>query len=283
MSAPKPPPILQLIDPPDESTVNLARQIINFQRHIETILPDPVPPDPDLPPTVAQFLEALLVRKAVFVHEQRVPLDAEIDNDEVRSWHAVILASLVEGEPPRPAATARLVKASLKPHGHGKEEHGNEHGAPPPKVQDTDSSWRGEPDMAGSQVWDGKELFVKIGRLATVLAFRGRGYGSMLVEKLLEHAKAHPGEVIDRPSTTGDGLGRAEDDSAQSAGDSDTKEQKPEEELPQWKGLVLAHAQIGVLKMYEKIGFKVDEGMGTWWEDGIEHMGVWRRVDIANG
>ena len=46
----------------------------------------------------------------------------------------------------------------------------------------------------------------------------------------------------------------------------------------EWKGLIGAHAQMEVKGWYEKLGFEVDKGMGVWIEEGIEHVGVWRRV-----
>ncbi|KAL8932109.1 MAG: hypothetical protein Q9211_006522, partial [Gyalolechia sp. 1 TL-2023] len=46
----------------------------------------------------------------------------------------------------------------------------------------------------------------------------------------------------------------------------------------EWKGLVLSHAQRSVKGWWEKMGFEEDEGMGVWWEEGIEHVGMWRRL-----
>ena len=50
-----------------------------------------------------------------------------------------------------------------------------------------------------------------------------------------------------------------------------------------FKGLVLVHSQKGVQKVWRKYGFETDESMGTWDEEGIEHVGMWKRVDIAEG
>jgi predicted GNAT family N-acyltransferase len=47
-----------------------------------------------------------------------------------------------------------------------------------------------------------------------------------------------------------------------------------------WKGLVLVHAQVQGEKMYERFGFVTDEKMGKWDEEGIEHVGMWKRIDL---
>jgi len=47
-----------------------------------------------------------------------------------------------------------------------------------------------------------------------------------------------------------------------------------------WQGLVLVHAQKMVQNMWERFGFKLDEDMGEWDEEGIQHVGLWKRIDI---
>lgn len=45
------------------------------------------------PASVPQlFLDAMRVREEVFVHEQGVPLENELDSDDARSWHWVVYA-----------------------------------------------------------------------------------------------------------------------------------------------------------------------------------------------
>ena len=53
------------------------------------------------------------------------------------------------------------------------------------------------------------------------------------------------------------------------------------EGMGEWKGLVLLHAQARLEKWYRGLGFEVDEGMGRWLEGGIEHLAMWRRVDVS--
>ncbi|KAF7507027.1 hypothetical protein GJ744_011051 [Endocarpon pusillum] len=48
-----------------------------------------------------------------------------------------------------------------------------------------------------------------------------------------------------------------------------------------WDGLVLVHAQVGVEKMWARLGFKTDERLGRWDEEGIEHLGMWRELDLT--
>ncbi len=43
-----------------------------------------------------------------------------------------------------------------------------------------------------------------------------------------------------------------------------------------WEGLLLVHAQIGAEKVWVRLGFKTDERLGRWDEEGIEHLGMWR-------
>lgn len=99
------------------------------------------------------------------------------------------------------------------------------------------------PQMAGSKTWDQSEPFAEIGRLATIKQYRGKGYARNLVLGALKFAGEHRGEVGS-----------------------------------EWKGLVFIHAQVGVMEWYAGLGFRVDEGVGRWFEEGIEHVGMWLRV-----
>lgn len=47
-----------------------------------------------------------------------------------------------------------------------------------------------------------------------------------------------------------------------------------------WNGLVLVHSQKAVEKVYVRQGFVTDESMGTWNEEGIDHVGMWKRIDL---
>lgn len=62
-----------------------------------------------LPPTPQTFLDAMLVREAVFVDEQKVALENEFDEEDPRCWHWVLYAPGESESEPKPAGTIRLV------------------------------------------------------------------------------------------------------------------------------------------------------------------------------
>ena len=49
-----------------------------------------------------------------------------------------------------------------------------------------------------------------------------------------------------------------------------------------WHGNVLCHAQVVVERMYQKLGFTTDEKLGRWDEVGIEHLGMWKRIQVQS-
>ncbi|EXJ83552.1 hypothetical protein A1O1_07175 [Capronia coronata CBS 617.96] len=89
-----------------------------------------------------------------------------------------------------------------------------------------------------------EEPYVKLGRVATVASARGKGFSRKLTEAAFRYHAAHKDEI---------GAG--------------------------WNGLVLTHAQVQVEKMYAKLGFTTDDRLGRWDEVGIEHLGMWKRLD----
>jgi len=88
-----------------------------------------------------------------------------------------------------------------------------------------------------------EEPYVKLGRVATMASHRGRGLSRLLTEEAFRWLAAHKNEV-----TVG------------------------------YNGLVLCHAQVSVERMYAKLGFVTDEKLGRWDEEGIQHLGMWKRV-----
>lgn len=99
---------------------------------------------------------------------------------------------------------------------------------------------------------DGVESYVKLGRLCVVKEERGKRFADLLINAALDWAKGNPGEI-------GKGV----------AG-----------EVPEWKGLVCVHAQEKAVGVWERHGFVVDEGMGSWFEAGIRHIGMFRRLEL---
>ncbi|CAG8121465.1 unnamed protein product [Penicillium olsonii] len=94
------------------------------------------------------------------------------------------------------------------------------------------------------------EPCIKLTRVAIMPMYRGLGLGRRLVETALEWAAVHAAEVEVQ-------ICRGE-----------------------WRGLVLVHAQVGVEGMYARLGFEVDETLGRWDEEGIEHLGMLKRISV---
>lgn len=111
---------------------------------------------------------------------------------------------------------------------------------------------------------DGKEPYVKIGRMAVVKEYRGRNVSAQLWRAARTWLEQNPSFF--NPSVRELGLDQV--------GISGTNE------VQEWKGLVCCHAQEQVVKVYERWGFQVDEKMGKWTEEGIPHVGMFIRVDI---
>jgi predicted GNAT family N-acyltransferase len=113
---------------------------------------------------------------------------------------------------------------------------------------------------------DGKEPYIKLGRIAVVKEFRGAGVAKILANAAITWAQQNP--TFFNPSVTSMGMEKMGATTLA--------------EIPVWQGLVCAHAQEQVVPAWTKWGFKVDEGMGTWTEEGIKHVGMFQRLDIKN-
>ncbi len=215
------------------------------------------PSSSEVPPL---FYDAQAVRYEVFIREQDCDPDDDIDAADPVSWHWVLFApssknvnGTTEGKDDTPAATIRLVPASVHDHGHDVK-HGAE--------AVTDEGGQGakmatEPNYgkSNSGMWDGQEPYAMIGRIATLRAHRGNGFGKVLVEHALDWARRHPRE-------TGGETGE------------------------NWKGLLLAHAQVKVEGWYkgmdgfEMMGWGIGgrRGLSTW-ECGRESIFKANRPD----
>ena len=175
---------VDLIQPPGEAAYEALQQVMDNDA-----------PLPSSPATAhAEFLDALMVRKNVFVDEQSCKLENEVDSDDPRSYHWVVHASV--SAPLRkpsldssgdiylrrtnaggrvPVGTIRLVPSPHARH-------------PAPNSVDGD----GGEDVTSKQVpggdvptklHDGREAYVKIGRMATVKEYRGLGLGKLLINE----------------------------------------------------------------------------------------------------
>ncbi|KAJ9266756.1 hypothetical protein DTO212C5_6183 [Paecilomyces variotii] len=208
-----------------------------------TVRPTPADPYPaQNPPT---FTDAMIVRTKVFIEEQKCSEEGELDEDDARSWQWVVYTNETSTDAKRtPIGVIRLVPPPHEPHEaliHP------EKAASLPKY-----------DLS-------HEPYVKLTRVAVMPEYRGRGLARFLVETALQWAAEHPGEIAAAYAQVVGG-----------AGDGQTRQ----EEKMSWKGLVLVHAQVQVEKLYERLGFVTDEALGRWYEEGIEHVGMWRRVDM---
>lgn len=115
---------------------------------------------------------------------------------------------------------------------------------------------------------DGREPYLKLGRLAIIPDFRKHGLSNVLITAALTWAKQNP--TYFNPSVAEVGM--------QKLGATTL------EEVPVWKGLVCVHAQAHekVVGVWARWGFERDEGMGRWDEEGIGHVGMWLRVSMEN-
>ncbi|KAG7418121.1 acyl-CoA N-acyltransferase [Fusarium sp. MPI-SDFR-AT-0072] len=248
------------------------------------------------PSSISQtFLDAMEVREQVFVKEQKVPAENEVDDDDPRSCHWVVYASVNKVEElevrdeegnviqPRksstrstPIGTIRLVPFPQDPHpedggkywnGILQDDNGSQNGhknehkkrkAPSgikPYIKDRKTTFH-----------NGQEPYVKLGRLAVIKEFRGHGISGLLVNTVLSWLKAHPSYF--NPNIKEVGL-----EHLNPVGDVMV--------IPQWSGLVCVHAQKQVVQLWKKWGFEVDEEMGTWWEEGMPHVGMFQRLEIS--
>ena len=202
------------------------------------------------------FIDAMTVREEVFVKEQHIPLENELDEDDPKSYHWVAYASEAYKDSLTPIGTIRLVPPP--------------HFDPPhpltTALKTHSNSADGEPHTAAS-VYDGKEAYIKLGRMAVIPAYRKQGISHLLLTTALAYASEFPHRMVpDLTATVTEavkvaGLGAA----------------------IEWKGLVLLHAQVGVQNVYRRFGFETDDSMGVWDEEGIDHVGMWRRLEVNGG
>lgn len=94
---------------------------------------------------------------------------------------------------------------------------------------------------------ENEQPYIKITRMAVMRVARGAGLARQMCDEALGWAAKNP-DVI------GNG----------------------------WKGLVLVHAQVSVEKVWQRLGFKTDPRLGQWDEEGIQHIGMWRQLDMIS-
>lgn len=47
-----------------------------------------------------------------------------------------------------------------------------------------------------------------------------------------------------------------------------------------WNGLVLIHSPVGLQKYWARRDFQLDEGLGIWEVEGVDHVAMWKRLDL---
>lgn len=130
------------------------------------------------------FRDAMSVREEVYVEEQKIPLSNEYDLDDARSYHWVAYASVgtssssqapsngVPEHTGRKGSTAnklavgtiRLVPPPHPPHPEPGSSHAIDNNEGLPKELGS--------GLSGTAVHDGREPYVKLGRLAVLQPFR---------------------------------------------------------------------------------------------------------------
>ncbi|KAH7342641.1 acyl-CoA N-acyltransferase [Rhexocercosporidium sp. MPI-PUGE-AT-0058] len=233
------------------------------------------------------FLDAMEVREQVFVDEQKVPLQNEFDSNDHRSCHWVIYASINTLTDPEvkdqsgniitrkrsttrttPIGTIRLVPFPHPPHPEPGSKYTFDSTQPSISTDSNQSSYINDRPTTHH---DGKEPYIKLGRLALLPEFRGSGIAKMLVSAATSWMAQNP--TYFNPSILEKGIERIVGEQGTGTGIG---------EVPVWKGLVCAHAQEQLVEVWRKWGFSLDEGMGRWEEEGIGHVGMFLRIDLEN-
>lgn len=196
--------------------------------------------------TPTTFIDAMAVRSIVFVDEQGCSAEEELDDDDARSWHWVMYA-----QPPPPPSASTESNGTVATPGDGESKPvpiGVIRLVPPPHAPHSY-----EPTDATGEGPCNEDLpYIKITRVAVLPAYRGKGLSRALVDTVLDWASQHADELSSAISSKGE----------------------------RWDGLTLVHAQISVERLYEKMGFVTDKSMGTWVEEGIDHIAMWKRVRV---
>ncbi|KIW05038.1 uncharacterized protein PV09_04194 [Verruconis gallopava] len=243
----------------------MATQFVSFQPPPGASLRDydrSLPPSRQPASVPPVFVEAMQVREEVFVKEQGVPLANELDEDDPRSFHWVVYASVGSTSSASPTTMGPINSGSASDERRRSESTatkvpvGTIRLVPPPHPPHVVEG--------GAHLEEPREPYVKLGRLATLSAYRGLGLSRLLINAAINWAKEHADDILPRPSP-------AQVEAAKQEG-------RPEW-MP-WRGLILVHAQVQVQKLWEGFGFVKDESMGTWVEEGIDHVGLWRKVEV---
>lgn len=109
---------------------------------------------------------------------------------------------------------------------------------------------------------DGREPYLKLGRMAVIKSHEGQGIARALVEAATAWATKEGVQTFSKP------------------GAKDEQGKEVPAEMTRWNGLLCVHAQQSVIGFWQKTGFVIDEEMGTWTEAGIKHVGMFRKLAV---
>lgn len=212
------------------------------------------------------FRDAMAVREAVFVDEQHCSLVNEVDADDARSWHWVVYVSV--------APTAHSTSHSARTRDLSVPTIERKDSADATATRRPVGTLRLVPPPHGKHPADGSfvpkpkyhEPYIKLTRLALLKEYRGKyGLSRMLLSEALNYAIEHASQIYRAPSPAK--LEQMKLDGVEVSEES-------------WRGLLLVHAQVQAKGFWAKLGFEEDEGLGEWDEEGIMHVGMWRRIPV---
>lgn len=238
-----------------------------------------LPPEEQPSSVPATFAACMAVRHAVFVLEQKIPADSELDDDDRRSCHWALFYAEAGTDRPAgtPAGTIRLVPYPQPPHPVPGGVYATADGVyglqgwRKPKNGDGESEFVpvGSASAPGAipeaavlhrtTFHDGDEPYVKLGRMAVLPKYRRKGLANRLVKDVLLWMQQNPGYFEPEGA----------DDDADGVG------------APAFRGLVCVHAQVSAIDFWLAAGFQIDDAMGQWWEEGMLHVGMFLRLDLA--
>lgn len=239
----------------------------------------------DIPTT---FKDAMTVRERVYVDEQNVLLENEFDDDDPRSFHWVVYASVgtsssSNGASPLSEGTPTTGSASPSPQEERRQSDptanrvavGTIRLVPPPHPphpapSDThklDNSLRAPATVSHTSGTPAVGPYIKLGRLAVLPAYRKLKLAALLVRTALDWAAQNGYQIMSPPRPEEIELAKAEGREA---------------DLESWNGLTLVHAQTWLEKFWGKFGFVKDEEMGEWDEEGIMHCGMWLTLKLRD-
>jgi GNAT superfamily N-acetyltransferase len=233
-------------------------------------------PPSEQPSSIPQlFLDAMTVRETVFVQEQHVPLDRELDADDARSYHWVVYASVSRRSSTDGAYesnTTITTTNSALPSGRRESDTSTAIRVPAGTIRLIPPIDPANPPANSAQTGphpshlSPEESYILLGRLAVCPLYRRLGLSKLLVNAVLTWARGHGGQVF-LPTLT----------------PAEVEARRLDHEGVVWKGSVVVHVQKGEAeKVWARMGFVVDEGMGEWDEEGITHVGIVRRLELPD-